>query len=337
MLKRGWVKLIQLKYFVLLFLLVIFPLVISNRYYINVATLAGMYIVLALGLNITVGFAGLLDLGYIAFYAIGAYTSAILTSQFQFSFWLVLPLGAIGAAILGLFIGSFTLRLRGDYLAIVTLGFGQIVKIVANNWDGLTNGPKGILGIPPPRVGSFVFKDEIHFYYLILLIGTLVVLLVSRLNNSRIGRAWIAIREDEIAASCMGINVTLMKLLAFSLGAILSGLIGVFFANRMGFVSPESFTFFESVIILCMVVLGGMGSIPGVILGAVVLILLPEFLRGLENYQMLIFGGSMVLMMVFRPQGLLGSWRKKMELHPETRRIKEEEDESIYDLEKTYE
>ncbi|MDP2682444.1 MAG: branched-chain amino acid ABC transporter permease, partial [Deltaproteobacteria bacterium] len=245
----------------LLLLLIILPLFLNN-YYIDVLTLAGLYAVLALGLNISVGLAGLLDLGYIAFYAIGAYTYALLSTKLGISFWLALPIGGFTASGIGWMLGIITLRLRGDYLAIVTLGFIQIVHLILNNWDSLTGGPNGILGIARPSIASFKLNQPIHFYYLILCIAVLTAIVINRLNNSRLGRAWIAMREDEIAAEAMGIDTTRIKCLAFSMGAFWAGLAGVFFAGKFAFVSPESFTFFESVFVLAMVVLGGMGSIP---------------------------------------------------------------------------
>ncbi|MFZ3065313.1 MAG: branched-chain amino acid ABC transporter permease [Nitrospirota bacterium] len=320
-------------YSVIAILVIILPFT-SDPYITNVATSALTYIVLALGLNIVVGFAGLLDLGYVAFYAVGAYFYALLSIKAGLSFWAVLPLSAIMAAIFGILLGFPTLRLRGDYLAIVTLGFGEMIRITLNNWDSLTGGPNGILGIRGPDMLGLSFSQPYHYYYLIIIIGIFTVFVVNRLNNSRIGRAWIAIREDEIAAEAMGINIVKMKLLAFALGAFFAGMAGAFFAGKMKFVSPESFTFFESVIILCMVVLGGMGSILGVILGAVVLIILPESLRGFQNYRMIIFGGAMAAMMLFRPQGIIGNMKRRLELHPEDEKILKQETESLYDVEK---
>ncbi|MBI3812765.1 MAG: branched-chain amino acid ABC transporter permease [Nitrospirae bacterium] len=296
-------------------LLIIGPLGMNN-YMIDVLTLAGIYIVLALGLNIVVGMAGLLDLGYISFYAIGAYSYALLSTRLGISFWAALPLGGLAAAAFGVVLGVITLRLRGDYLAIVTLGFIQIVHLVLNNWDRVTNGPNGILNIGRPAIGPFVFSQPIHFYYLILAIVSLTILAVNRLSRSRIGRAWIAIREDEVAAQAMGVDTTRLKILAFALGAFWAGIAGVFFAGKFAFVSPESFTFFESVIVLSMVVLGGMGSIPGVVLGALIVVILPEVLREFAGYRMLVFGAALVLMMVFRPQGLIGNPRWRIELRP---------------------
>lgn len=300
---------------VLLISLIFVPFALNN-YYIDILTITGIYAILALGLNIVVGIAGLLDLGYIAFYAIGAYSYGILNTEFGIPFWPALLIGGLLAAFAGMFLGMITLRLRGDYLAIVTLGFLMIVHLILNNWDSLTHGPNGILGISSPSIGKFVFSEPVHFYYLILAISVFAIFIINRINNSRIGRAWIAIREDEIAASAMGINVTTMKILAITLGASWAGIAGVFFAGRYSFISPESFTFLETVIVLSMVVLGGMGSIPGVILGAALLIILPEVLRGFQDYRMLAFGSAMVLMMVFRPQGLIGNPRRKIELMP---------------------
>ena len=298
----------------ILTLLLITPLT-TNNYYIDVLTITGIYAILALGLNIVVGLAGLLDLGYVAFYAVGAYSYGILNTQFGISFWPAILIGAILAAVAGMLLGMVTLRLRGDYLAIVTLGFLMIVHLVLNNWDEVTRGPNGILGIQSPSIGGFVFSEPIHFYYLILVLAVFTVFVINRINHSWIGRAWIAMRENEIAASAMGINVTKMKILAFTLGASWAGIAGVFFAGRYSFISPESFTFLETVLVLSMVVLGGMGSIPGVILGAALLIILPEIFRGFQDYRMLAFGGAMVLMMAFRPQGFIGNPRRKIELH----------------------
>ncbi len=287
-----------------LLLLVLPPFL--NNYYIDTLNLAALYALLAIGLNITVGYTGLLDLGYAAFYGVGAYTYALLSTGIGLSFWLGLPLGGAVAAFFGLILGLITLRLRGDYLAIITLGFVQMIYLCLNNWDSVTQGPNGIMQIGRPAIGGFVLRSPIHFYYLILFFVVITAIAVHRLVQSQIGRAWIAIREDEVAAETMGIDTTKIKVLAFSLGAAIAGVAGVFFAARYTFISPESFTFLESVRILSMVVLGGMGSLPGAILGAFLLTVLPEVLRGLANYRMLIFGIALVVMMIFRPQGLLG-------------------------------
>ncbi|MEW6410722.1 MAG: branched-chain amino acid ABC transporter permease [Nitrospirota bacterium] len=286
-------------------LLIAFPLV-ANNYWLDIVTLAGIYVILAIGLNVVVGLAGLLNLGFVAFYAVGAYTYAILSTYLNIPFWSALPAGMAISAISGVLLGFPALRLRGDYLAIVTLGFGEIVHLILNNWDSVTGGPNGIPNIAPPVIGSLRFDQPVHLYYLMLFFVMFTVVAVYRINNSRIGRAWVSIREDEIAAECMGINTFRMKLLAFAFGALWAGLAGVFFASKMRFVSPESFTFFESIIILCMVILGGLGSIPGSIAGAIILVLLPEVFRGIESYRMLAVGAVLILFMVFRPQGLFG-------------------------------
>ncbi len=281
-----------------------------NDYYLDIMTLTGMYIILALGLNIIVGQAGLLNLGYVAFYAIGAYTYAILSTTFGLSFWPGLVAGALSAAGFAVLVGVPTLRLRGDYFAIVTLGLGEITRIILNNWDSMTGGPNGISKIGRPAIAGHELHTTFAFYYLVLFIVIVTVFAMHRLISSRIGRAWIAIREDERAAEAMGIDTFKLKLLAFVLGSAWAGLTGVVFAAKMAFVSPESFTFSESVLVLCMVVLGGMGSIPGIILGALLLITLPEVFRDFQDYRMLAFGAALVVMMVFRPQGLLGTVKK---------------------------
>ncbi|HLG21398.1 MAG TPA: hypothetical protein VI382_01185 [Candidatus Manganitrophaceae bacterium] len=288
-----------------LFLLFLLP-VFLNNYYLDILSLAWLYGILAVGLNITVGYTGLLDLGYAAFYGVGAYVYGLLSTGVGLSFWLGLPVGGGIAALFGLGLGMITLRLRGDYLAIVTLGFVQIVYLIFNNWDSVTNGPNGILAIGRPQIGGFVFRAPIHFYYLSLVFLIITATAAQRLIHSQIGRAWMAIREDSLAAETIGINTTRMKIFAFVLGSGIAGVAGVFFAGKYTFISPESFTFLESVRILSMVVLGGMGSLPGAILGAFLLTLLPELLRGLANYRMLIFGAALVVMMLFRPQGLMG-------------------------------
>ncbi|BBO83472.1 branched-chain amino acid ABC transporter permease [Desulfosarcina ovata subsp. sediminis] len=297
----------------------IFP-VFTSRYAQDVAINVLIYICLGLGLNVVVGLAGMLDLGYIAFYGVGAYTYALLNIHFGMSFWLCLPIAAGLAMIAGCLIGYPTLRMRGDYLAIVTLGFGEIVRLILNNWMSLTNGPNGILGVKPPSIiiptfdGGFGFElfvlKKLHFlYYIALALAVVTIIAVRHLNYSRIGRAWESIREDETAAELMGVNTFLLKLLAYGMGALFAGLAGAFFCARMRFVSPESFTFLESAMVLSMVVLGGMGSIPGIILGAAALIVLPEVFREFELYRMLAFGMAMVVMMLFRPAGLIPAKR----------------------------
>ena len=276
---------------------------LTNNYWLDVATLALFYIVLAQGLNVVVGFAGLLDLGYAAFFAVGAYTTGILMTVYQWSFWLTLPVSMAIAAVVGVIIGAPTLRLRSDYLAIVTLGFGEIIRILAINLD-ITGSASGINGIPRPSIGGYVLAGQMDFYYLILIIAILAVLAVKRLGSSRIGRAWMYIREDEDAAEAMGINRIKMKLLAYSIGAVIGSLGGSVFAVKMSAIAPLSFSFTQSIMILLAVVLGGLGSIPGVVLGAVLVTALPELLRSVEDWRYLIFGVALVAMMLFRPQGL---------------------------------
>ncbi|MGD9369102.1 MAG: high-affinity branched-chain amino acid ABC transporter permease LivM [Desulfobacteraceae bacterium] len=297
----------------------IYPL-LTSRYEQDVAINVLIYICLGLGLNVVVGLAGMLDLGYIAFYGVGAYTYALLNIHFGMSFWICLPFAAMLACIAGTLIGYPTLRMRGDYLAIVTLGFGEIVRLILNNWMSLTNGPNGILGVKAPSVyipgfeGGFslelFYLKKLHFlYYIALALAVVTIIAVRRLNYSRIGRAWESIREDETAAELMGVNTFMLKLLAYAMGALFAGLAGAFFCARMRFVSPESFTFLESAMVLCMVVLGGMGSIPGIVLGTAALIVLPEVFREFELYRMLAFGAAMVVMMLFRPSGLIPAKR----------------------------
>jgi branched-chain amino acid transport system permease protein len=315
--------------------LLIFPF-LSNRSAVDLATLTLIYIMLGLGLNVVVGLAGLLDLGYVGFYAVGAYTYALLNSYLGFSFWEALPIAGLMTALFGYLLGFPVLRLRGDYLAIVTLGFGEIIRILLNNWTELTGGPNGIARIPKPTFFNLEFSrraDEgniafheffgidydpafkvIYLYLLALILVLITLFVIYRLLRMPIGRAWEALREDDIACRSLGMNPTGIKLSAFTIGASFAGFAGAFFAARQGFISPESFTFIESAIILAIVVLGGMGSQLGVILAAIAMTLLPELAREFNEYRMLLFGLMMVLMMVWRPQGLVPLKRPQMEL-----------------------
>lgn len=277
-----------------------------NNYAVDVITSALLYTMLALGLNLLVGNLGLLNLGYIAFYGIGAYTYAILCTKFGFSFWDAVLLGGIMASLVSMVIAIPTLRLKGDYLAIVTLGFGEIVRIVLNNWDSLTNGPNGIMGIPRPSLLSLQFSTGIRFFYLTLVFVIVQIYIIYRLDKSRFGRYALAIRENEQASEMVGINTYKIKTLYFMLSAFFGGIAGVLFASKQMFVSPDSFTFIESVYVLAMVILGGMGNIAGVIAGAFTLVVLPELLRGFVIYRMLIFALLLITMMLFKPEGLLG-------------------------------
>ena len=297
----------------------IFPFVFSI-YQTNIMTAALMYVVLGLGLNIVVGQAGLLNLGYVAFYAAGAYTYALLYYHFGVGFWVALPLGALAATFLGILLALPVLRLRGDYLAIVTLGFGEITRITLENWNEFSLGPSGISGIPRPGFFGMemnIQEATIYLYFLMIILCIITIFIVNRLQNSRIGRALIALREDEIACQAMGIDKTRVKLTAFALGSTWAGLVGVIFAAKTTFVNPASFTFLESAMILSIVVLGGMGSITGIIIGALILILLPEYLRAFSDYRMLLFGIIMVIMMIFRPQGIVSGIRRTYEFHLE--------------------
>ena len=289
-----------------------FPFVFS-LYQTNIMITALIYVVVGLGLNIVVGLAGLLDLGYVAFYAVGAYSYALLNVHFGVTFWMALPIGAALAFLFGILLGFPVLRLRGDYLAIVTLGFGEIIRLVLENWNEFSFGPSGIANIPKPSLFGLdlsLQQSTTFIYFLMIGLALMTIFVVRRLQDSRIGRAWIALREDEVACQAMGIDKTRTKLSAFALGATWAGMGGVVFAAKTTFINPTSFTIWESIIILCVVVLGGMGSILGVIVGALILILLPEYLRTFSEFRMLIFGVILVMMMVFRPGGIISDVRR---------------------------
>jgi len=366
----------------------------GQLFLVRILAIVGLYVMLALGLNIVVGYAGLLDLGYIAFYAIGAYAGMIIGMPFSswlaetfpsmpwlpgLTYFIMIPLAAGAAALTGIALGTPVLRLRGDYLAIVTLGFGEIVRIALNNnIFGITNGAAGLpkagevvpkpfglewlqntLYFSLPNVGSngftFTFTANVYWYYIIVLLCIFTIFVVQRLDDSRLGRSWTAMREDEVAAASMGVNITGAKLYAFSLGALWGGIAGITFANFQGFVSPESFTFMESVFVVCVIVLGGMGSIPGAIIGALIIQGVPELIRGMassglltaltgiqvpaeaqsaiSNYRYLVFGLLMVVMMAWRPQGLIPSKRRARELHPDDEKMLDETNQTLYDAE----
>jgi branched-chain amino acid transport system permease protein len=317
----------------------VFPfLPIADRQNIDVLTLILIYVMLGWGLNIVVGLAGLLDLGYVAFYAVGAYTYALLATTFGFTFWETLPIAGAMAALFGFLLGFPVLRLRGDYLAIVTLGFGEIIRIVLVNWYQVTGGPNGIGDIPRPSFFGLPFArtapdggETFHsffglefstyhriafLYYVILVIALITNWFSIRVRRLPLGRAWEALREDEIACKALGLNPTNIKLAAFASGAMFAGFGGSFFAARQGFISPESFVFIESAVILAIVVLGGLGSQLGVVLAATVLIGVPEIFRELEDFRMIAFGLSMVLIMIWKPRGLLAHREPTIRLHP---------------------
>ncbi len=352
-------------FFLLAVLLAVLPWLVdaaAGHSFVRILDYALLYVILALGLNIVVGYAGLLDLGYIAFYAVGAYLYALLASPhfgIHLPFWVLLPLGALIAGLFGVVLGAPTLRLRGDYLAIVTLGFGEIIRIFLNNLNApinITNGPQGVNLIDPIAIGEFSLHEThdvlgipfagVHNFYYLFLVLTLIVIFISlRLQDSRIGRAWVALREDEVAAAATGINTRNLKLLAFAMGATFGGLSGGLFAGFQGFISPESFNLLESIMILCMVVLGGMGNIPGVILGAVLLTLVPELLRYIGDWQryalghvivdpadlrMLLFGLALIAVMIWRPAGLLPSRQRRREFADDEAVLAQEHD-TLYD------
>ena len=279
----------------------------ANNYYLEVLSEAWFYVLLCLGLNIVVGFAGLLDLGYAAFFAVGAYTAGIVTLRLGLSFWLSLPISVAMASIAGVVIGGPTLRLRSDYLAIVTLGFGEMVRISVRNL-AVTGGASGLVGIKRPSIFGYHLDSIGAYYYIFLLLAVLGVAGSHRLENSRIGRAWKYVRSDEDAARAMGINHAMVKLAAYILGAIFAAIGGCFYAAKMTAISPETFSFNQSLLILLGVVLGGRGKIPGVILGALVIVIFPELFRDIGSMRMLVFAISLLLIMLFRPAGI---WPEK--------------------------
>ncbi len=344
-----------------------FPLLgaagLLQEVWMRVAAKVAIYVLLALGLNIIIGETGLLNLGYVAFFAIGAYTTAILSSprfDLDFPFWSLIILSALAAMAFGFLLGLPTLRLRGDYLAIVTLAFGEITRITLNNWEPLTNGPGGIPGIHEPVIAGFAVNSNTKFYYLTLLLIVLAMVALRNLKNSRIGRAWNALREDELAAECSGINIARAKLLSFMISAMLAGVAGCIFAGFQAFVNPQYFDLMQSVLIVSMVVLGGMGSLAGVVVGAVALDSLPEVIRHVfsdwlpailgenfyaswpqplqtfftefDRFRMLFFGLAMVLMIVFRPEGLIPNRRRARELRETDPLLQSEAVQSQYDL-----
>ncbi len=311
----------------------------SSRYLIDLGTTVLIYVMLGWGLNVVVGLAGLLDLGYVAFYAVGAYTFGLLARNLDFTFWEALPFSGLVAASFGIILGFPVLRLRGDYLAIVTLGFGEIIRIVLLNWASLTGGPNGISDVPRPSFFGLPFARSapegettfhqffglefspehrvVFLYFVILAMALVTNAFTLRIRRLPIGRAWEALREDEVACRALGINPTTVKLSAFAIGAMFGGLAGCFFATRQGFISPESFTFIESATILAIVVLGGMGSQLGVVLAALLLVSLPEFGRAFAEFRMLIFGAAMVGVMVWRPRGLIAHREPTLRLGPQ--------------------
>ncbi|MCE5191773.1 MAG: ABC transporter ATP-binding protein [Actinomycetia bacterium] len=374
---KGSTRSKTLLYVGLALLMIIVPVTFQAAtglgFLVRILVVVGIWVLLALGLNIVVGYAGLLDLGYIAFYAMGAYAGVLIGQSFSSvlggaTYWVMLVPAAIAGAVTGLALGFPVLRLRGDYLAIVTLGFGEIVRIcLNNNIFGLTNGatglPKGGDQLVPPfgaiwlqdhvrfdtPIGQFVFSQNLFWYFIVVLLCIIAIIVITRLDDSRLGRAWVAMRENEVAAAACGVNIMTQKLWAFSLGALSGGVAGVTFAYVQQFISPESFTFMESVFVVCIIVLGGMGSIRGVIVGALLIRGIPDLIQGLavagvlklpgsaismiSGYRFLVFGLLMVIMMAVRPQGIIPSSRRARELRPDDERQLEEEDQTMWDVE----
>jgi branched-chain amino acid transport system permease protein len=331
-------------YLALLLCVFVFPLLTFipgspiTSYTIDVVIKIAMYMVLALGLNIVPGFCGLLDLGYVGFFGIGAYTCAVLLNTCGWSYWVVIPFALLSGAAWGIALGAPTLRLTGDYFAIVTFGFSELVILLTRNWTSLTKGARGFPGIHPPKILSYSFPlyPPVAYYYLIIAFLFLTIFVVRRISDSRLGRAWFAIREDEVAAECLGINIMWYKTIAFALSASFGALAGSFYATYARMLHWSRFQFWESVIILCMIVLGGLGSIKGALLGAGILVSLSELLRVLldrfhlpQETRFLLYGIIMILIMRFRPEGIIPSQRVKRELHPRDEREREREDESL--------
>ncbi|UCF93968.1 MAG: branched-chain amino acid ABC transporter permease, partial [Desulfobacterales bacterium] len=286
--------------------LVIFPLLVRDEYILNIAVLAGIYVILASSLNITNGYTGLFQFGHAAFYGIGAYTAAILSTRYDLPFLLTLPLGGLGAALVGAALAVPTLRLKGIFLALVTIGFQQITYLVILNWIGLTRGPMGIPGVPPPSILGFEPTSNFGYYYLILGLTLVVLFLISRIVTSRIGRTFVAIREDELAAQSVCIATFPAKILSFVIATFLAGIAGAFFAHHARFVSADSFRLEETFIILTMLIVGGMGSLLGPVIGAVFLVILPEVFRFLAEYRGIVYGLIMIGVILFRPEGIAG-------------------------------
>jgi branched-chain amino acid transport system permease protein len=318
----GSLKYIKLKPLLIALFLLTLPLWLQpiNDYLVHIVITIGVYVILTLSLNIIVGYAGQFALGHAAFYGIGAYVAAILMVNHQVSFWLVLPISAIVTGLFGVLLGSPVIRLKGDYLGIVTLGFGEIVRLIFVNWVDVTNGPMGIPGIPSPELFGYSFSGKIEYYYLILLLTAISVFVMNRIIHSGIGLNLLTVREDEIAAEAIGIRPTKFKLLAFSIGAFFAGAAGAFWASYISFISPDTFQYIDSVTILAMVVLGGMASVPGSILGAAILTITPEILRFMSEYRMMLVGVAIVLMMVYKPSGFWGEKKRKRNFYGMTGR-----------------
>ncbi|HHW93108.1 MAG TPA: branched-chain amino acid ABC transporter permease [Clostridiaceae bacterium] len=306
-------------------LLLLLPFITSNTYVLHIMISIGLYSVLALSLNLVTGFAGQLSFCHIAFYGIGAYTGALLMLRLNVSFWIAMFAGAFMAAIFGFLLGLPTLRLRGDYLAIVTLGFGEIVRLVFVNESWLTRGPLGLPGVPAPVLFGYRFSGRVPYYYLILVVFLITWFIMRRLTVSGIGLAMLSVKSDEIAAESVGIRPVKYKLMAFVISAAIAGWVGTFYASYIAFVSPDTFMYTDSITVLAMVILGGLGSLPGAVVGATVLTLIPELLRAINEYRMVLYGLLMIVMMIFRPDGFWGMrYRVKNAYKKTIRRVKDD-------------
>lgn len=309
--KRIYLKIIA----ALLLALLPFILEPINSYLVHIAISIGIFAILSISLNVIIGYAGIFALGHAAFYGVGAYSAALLMIHFELSFWIALPMSAIIAGIAGLIVGLPVIRLRGDYLAIVTLGFGEIVRLIFINWVPVTNGPMGLPGIPEPSLFGYTFHQKTEFYYLILILLLLTVFIIYRIVHSGIGLNMMSIREDETLANSIGIQPVRYKLMAFVIGGFFAGVAGAFWASYITFISPDAFRYLDSVNILAMVILGGVGSIPGSVLGAGIMVLAPEILRFVNEYRMMILGLAIVLMMIFKPTGFWGEKHRKINFY----------------------
>lgn len=290
----------------LLAFILMYPFIFKSPYQLRMATLSGVYIILALSLNLLIGVTGQISIGHAAFFGIGAYTSAILATRFGTGFVVTFILAGVIAGIFGFILGMPALKIKGYYLAIVTLGFCEIIRIIEMNWMSLTRGPLGISGIPPINIFGLLVDDEIEYYYLIFVMILVSYILLKNILNSRIGRGFLAIKENEIAAESMGINLFKYKVLSFTVSSVFAGCVGAFFAHYMTFIDPTIFTSEQSTLILVMVIFGGLGSLPGAVIGAIGITILPEVLRGFAQYRQIIYGFALIVMMLNMPNGLLG-------------------------------
>lgn len=304
-------------------LAIVLPMVLQlvNDYLLHVVIMIGIFSMLSLSLNVIIGYAGQFALGHAAFYGIGAYAAALLMLHINLSFWIALPASAAIAGVFGFLLGSPVIRLRGDYLGIVTLGFGEIVRLIFVGWVDLTRGPMGLPGIPAPTIFGFVFSDKLEFYYLILLLVLITYVVIHRLVHSGVGLSLLTIREDETLAQSVGIRPNYYKLLAFTVGGFFAGAAGAFWATYISYVSPDAFRYLDSVNILAMVILGGAASLPGSVLGAVILVAAPELLRYMSDYRMILLGLAIVLMMIFKPSGFWGEQYRKRNFYGNVKKV----------------